>query len=287
MFKKENFKPTKTYDEYIEIFKFACEELGRSITPSELEKHKFGLPSAIWLIKNSNENIKSLNDLLESLGYKPIKKRNPKRKYTYEIAYEEFKKRGFILLPQKYTSCAIPLMFICPKHPNIIQYKSLNSLIFGNEGAGVGCDYCRFDNRMGELNPLWKGGISPLHVYLRESIDKWKKDSLINSNYKCVITGERFDAIHHVYSFNKILKEVIDECGLPIHRIISDYTTEELNLLKSKNREIHSRYPLGVCLCKEVHDLYHNLYKDDNTPEQFEEFKERYNNGEFASLVAK
>jgi len=275
------YKYTKTFDEYVKIFKIKCEELGRLITTKELVKHIFDLPSYQWFIKNCPDScVKTYRNFIEWLGFE-----NSRRKYTYEIAYEEFAKRGFYLPPQEYTSCAIPLMYICPRHPDKIQYKSLNNLLFNVTEGFNGCYYCCEEDYIGETHARWHGGISPLHIYLREFIDDWKKDSASNCNYKCVITGERFNAIHHLYSFNKILKEVIDECGLLVHKNVGDYTMEELKLLKSKNREIHGRYPLGICLCKEVHDLYHNLYKNDNTPEQFEEFKVRYNNGEFINGI--
>ena len=260
------------------MFKSNCEELGRTIKVSELRKHEFGLPDSNWFVRNCPDlDVKFYRDFIEYLGYK-----NSHRKYTYEIAYEEFAKRGLILLPQEYKSCAIPLAYICPKHPNIIQYKTLNNLIFGsNLITEGGCYLCFLDSQRGSGHNSWKGGSSALNPYLRDFIKEWKKESAKNCNYKCIITGKIFDDIHHLYSFNKILKEIIEESNLPIYTTISDYTEEELNLLKETNIKIHNKYPLGVCLCKEVHDLYHNLYGDDNTPEQFEEFRERYNSGEF------
>jgi len=273
----------KTYDEYETLYKNKCEELGRTIKAKELRKHEFGLPDDKWFVKYCpDENVKGYRDFIEYLGYK-----NKRKKYTYEMAYEEFAKRGFILLPQEYISCNKLLKFICPKHPNIIQEKSLNNLIFNGCSSGNGCNICRIENLHGAGSYLWKGGIAPLNIYLRENIVEWKKDSMSSCEYKCVITGEKFDDIHHVYSYNKILKEIINECNLPIYTEISEYTKEELDLLKLKNIEIHNRYPLGVCLCSKIHKLYHNIYGDDNTPEQFEEFKLRYNNGEFTNVLNK
>ena len=74
---------------------------------------------------------------------------------------------------------------------------------------------------------------------------------------------------------------MITELDIPIYSIINKYTTEELELLKINIARKHDDYPLGVCLCKKIHNLYHHIYGDDNAPEQFEEFKNKYNNGEF------
>jgi hypothetical protein len=53
-------------------------------------------------------------------------------------------------------------------------------------------------------------------------------------------------------------------------------------LLENKCLEIHFRYGLGVCLTKIYHDLFHDLYSVTFfTPEDFEEFKQRYYDGEF------
>jgi len=177
--------------------------------------------------------------------------------------------------------------YICPSHPNIIQHKSLNALIFDtrDDGSERRCIYCHLENNHGSDSKHWNGGSSSLHPYLREFINEWKKDSMANSDYKCVITGDKFDAIHHVYSFNKILKEILRECKLPIYKEISMYTEEELNLLKETNINVHNKYPLGVCLRKDIHKLYHRLYGNNNTLEQFEEFRIRYNIGEFKDII--
>ena len=39
----------------------------------------------------------------------------------------------------------------------------------------------------------------------------------------------------------------------------------------------HNKYPLGVCIRKDIHDLFHSIYgRYNNTQEQWERFKEDY-----------
>jgi len=272
------FKIEKTYEEYLELFKITCEELGKALTVKELRNNK-NLPYENYFIKYCpNKDVKKYNDFLEWIGLNPNIKLSI---YTYEIAYEEFAKRGFILLPQEYKDSKSPLTYVCLKHPNIIQTKTLNNLLFGKYSETQMCYLCYKESITGSGSHFWKGGISSLNAYLREFIDEWKKKSMANSGYRCVITGGKFDVIHHLYSFNKILQEVLTELDIPIYSIINKYTTEELELLKINIARKHDDYPLGVCLCKKIHNLYHHIYGDDNAPEQFEEFKNKYNNGEF------
>jgi len=139
----------------------------------------------------------------------------------------------------------------------------------------------------GENNPNWQGGITQLYEFLRRSLLQWKNDSIINCNYKCVLSGDRFNDIHHLYSFESIIKDTLLETNLELKSNISHYSQDELLLLSDKCLEIHYRHPLGVCLKQNIHILFHNLYGyKNNNEKQFEEFKQRYNNGEFHKLIS-
>lgn len=95
-----------------------------------------------------------------------------------------------------------------------------------------------------------------------------------NCNYKCVITGERFDDIHHLYGLNLILNEALDELGIDVKTDINDYTQEELDNILFTFRKIQSKYPLGICLTKEIHKKFHEIYGfGNNTEAQWNEFK--------------
>lgn len=125
-------------------------------------------------------------------------------------------------------------------------------------------------------------GLSPLYDYLRRTINVWKRDSMIACDYKCDISNGEFDAVHHLYGFNLILKETVEQLNLPLRKIIGEYSEEELKLVTDKCFELHEKYGLGVCLRADIHTLFHRIYgKANNTPEQYYEFKIRYLNGEF------
>ena len=135
-----------------------------------------------------------------------------------------------------------------------------------------GCPECNKPKGLNHWN--WKGGITPLNFYSRSFIYLWKRESMKNCNYRCVITGEVFNVVHHLYSFSNILTESLNELGLQPRGDISEYSDIELKLIEEKIVELHNKYPLGVCLTDETHKLFHSLYgRVNNTPEQFEEFK--------------
>jgi hypothetical protein len=56
-------------------------------------------------------------------------------------------------------------------------------------------------------------------------------------------------------------------------------------MLENEVVRLHYNYPMGVCLRKDIHKLFHVLYgSKNNTPEQFNEFQKRYELGEFDCL---
>ena len=144
----------------------------------------------------------------------------------------------------------------------------------------------------------WKGGITPISDYLRKLpvVKQWKKDTYTRENNRCQLTGKHVHGgnsdVHHLYGFNMIVLEAHTINAIEIKQQVKDYTEDELKLLKEYVASWHKDTSNAVLLCDEVHDLFHNckdkdgnvLYgKGDNTPEQFEEFRERYLNGEFDS----
>lgn len=113
--------------------------------------------------------------------------------------------------------------------------------------------------------------------YIRAHNYFWKQDSMRACGYKCVLTGKRFDDIHHLYGLNLIMNETCKELGIDLTFDINSATDDYKDLILETFYKIQAKYPLGVCLSKEVHMAFHNKYGyGNNTPEQFEEFAATY-----------
>ena len=138
-----------------------------------------------------------------------------------------------------------------------------------------GCQECVARKSKKENNPNWKGGITNLNQYLRGIIKEWKKNSFIEYGYECDITHINKNlVIHHIVPFSKITKEVLYNLNYSILENIGHYSKCELNLIEKECIRLHEYYGLGVCLCKEEHDLFHGIYgKYNNNLEQYLEFK--------------
>ena len=137
----------------------------------------------------------------------------------------------------------------------------------------------------GEKNGRWSGGITPLATALRENIYEWKQESMKKCNYKCVLTGGEFDNIHHLYPFNKIIQEALRNLKLDVRENLEEYGENSENLIQEIHR-LHKVYGLGVCLKKEIHKLFHDVYSySDFSIKDFEEFKVRYLSGEFKEVI--
>jgi len=183
-----------------------------------------------------------------------------------------------------YISNVSPLKYKCNKHKDL-GWQETN---YSNIKRAETCKKCVYEKVTGENHYFWKGGISPLHNYLRDKINIWKIDSLANYNFSCGLTGIKSKKliVHHKYSYKNILDETLQELNLSIHNIINEYSQDEMKSIECLLIKKHYEYGLGIPLIPELHILYHNINsKGNNTPEQFEEFSNRYRNFEFDELL--
>jgi len=218
----------------------------------------------------------------DSLGKVRVKNGYKKAFLDGNIVVDIFIKHGFkpLFSAEDYVSAHKKLLCICLTHPE----QGIIKVSYANVYSNKGCRLCGNEKISGENSPFWKGGLTPIYEFLRAKILEWKRESMKQCDYKCILTKQKFSAVHHLYSFNKIVLEVLEDINIELKLTVLDYTNEELELIEQQFILIHNKYPLGVCLTKNIHDLYHNLYGNDNTPEQFEEFTKRYQLGEFSLL---
>ena len=126
-------------------------------------------------------------------------------------------------------------------------------------------DYSNYINFM----KLFRG-----HIY------NWKKESMEKCNYSCIITGSKEFDVHHLYGFNLICNEAFDKLSKMLllkSDNINDYSKEELDDIIKIFLDVHNSYPLGICIRKDIHEKFHNIYgAGGNTPQQWDMFIKKY-----------
>lgn len=132
---------------------------------------------------------------------------------------------------------------------------------------------------LGLLRIKESSSYNDLSEYIRRNNIDWKTKSMKNCNYKCFLTGERFQAIHHVYGLNLILNETLEELNISVKETMDDYKQEELRDILDIFRIKQDSYPLGICLKEDLHKLFHKIYGyGNNTETQWIEFVSNYKN---------
>lgn len=145
------------------------------------------------------------------------------------------------------------------------------------------------DDDYKENHPGWKGGISTISHYLSSlvEVEQCMAKAKHEVGYRCALTSIPGNlASHHLYSFNQIVKDAHIECKINVKKTIVDYTKNDLLALEQYIIDKHKDTSNLVVINVNVHKLFHKLYGyGNNTPEQFEEFKQRYLNGEFNDIL--
>lgn len=134
---------------------------------------------------------------------------------------------------------------------------------------------------MRTVNHYNKATYENLNKYLRGNTWEWKSNSMKNCNYQCILTGSKDFVIHHLYSFSSIVNEVLEENNFELKDSFSDYTEDELIFILNRFIEKQSQYPLGVCVRKDLHDLFHREYGTVVTPDMWYDFVENYKKGKY------
>ena len=125
-----------------------------------------------------------------------------------------------------------------------------------------------------------------LSKYLRGQNQKWKKESMKSSNYKCVLTESKNFEIHHLYGVSNIISNILNEYEEYKDKPFEEYSNEDLSFILEQFLLEQSKYPLGECIDKRLHTLFHSMYGQYyNTPEQWNQFKQDYKNGRYKNIA--
>lgn len=118
--------------------------------------------------------------------------------------------------------------------------------------------------------------VNDLSEYIRHHNYNWRQNSIEYFNLKHLTTKDSNIEIHHLYGFNLIVKDTlkrlkIDEDSIDVKdNKMMEYILEEFYIEQDK-------HPLGICLHKDIHKQFHNIYGyGNNTPDQFNEFLKQH-----------
>lgn len=128
------------------------------------------------------------------------------------------------------------------------EFKSLPANLL----SGHGCNFCSHRNMVIGINNLKK----ELRVWTTD----WKKQSIKEWDYKCVVTGKRFSDVHHLVTFDGIVRETFETLGFDIKSSTLDYKPYEIRKIKETLNNLHTKYGFGIPLVSEIHILFHRLY---------------------------
>lgn len=188
-------------------------------------------------------------------------------KYSEADVDKELGKKEYLRIGP-YKNAQTPFLATCKRGHQF-------TISFSNYLAGhSGCKQCAIIDNSGENSPLWKGGESEVIDKLRKSLKDWKFSVMKRDNFLCQITKEHDDlVVHHIDSFNTIIKKASSESGIPIYRKVKDYDSLlDFEKLKNKVLELHT-LNIGITLTRKIHNDFHKKYgKGNNTREQFNDY---------------
>lgn len=281
-----------------------------------MSKKNYWTDEEINILKN-NYKFGDINKIVKLLPHRTYKAITTKAKYLGLKTREYWSDEEVKLLIDNYSKCCLDdiiKMFPNRKRNTIItkalslnltnksildvrfnksekeyvfkNYNSMSDKEIGNQLGRTATAINNYRYRNGLIKKYEKSSYNDLSEYIRRNNAEWKREAMVYCNYKCVITGERFDEIHHIHGLNLILNETLAVLGITLKERIDDYSDKELKRILNKFRELQSTYPHGVCLTKEIHNLFHSQYGyGGNTVEQWNEFIVNYNNSKY-TIVA-
>jgi hypothetical protein len=203
-----------------------------------------------------------------------------KMKMSFDLVVKAFKDRGYTLLskPEDYINAHSKLKYYCKD-----KSHGVREITYGDLHNGYGCMLCARELNSGEGHYSWTG-LSALSSYLRSQLSSWTQQQLQRTNYTCEITRKHGTLnVHHMYSFNNILQDTLDELNIDARPSVGDYSEDELQLIVVnflKNNDLKAQ---PIVMLEEIHQSFHRYCggnKQDTSFEQLNEFIKKYERGE-------
>lgn len=180
-----------------------------------------------------------------------------KEKHTIEAVRIIFAERDFILLDSEYTNASSPLLYQC-------TCGNASKMSLSNFRKGQNCHLCKGDKiskaTKGKNNVFWDfelGEEERIKNRRIEGYNQWVLEVYVKDEFKCVLCGDEENGIHahHLDGYHWCGERRIDPTN-------------------------------GVTLCVLHHRYFHSLYgNQNNTENQFDDYKYRFYSGEFNNLT--
>lgn len=177
------------------------------------------------------------------------------------------------LISTEYKNAITPLEFKCECGNTF--FRDFDHL---KRGAWR-CESCYRNSFIKKAYDSNEGEGTLLTVAVRSSTTtKWRNKCLEQSNYQCDISKNSACelVVHHLnYNFSDIVDEALNILQYPKYKYVNQYSKEEYSNILRLIREMHENIE-GVVLDKKYHILFHSIYgHQNNTKEQYLEFKNK------------
>lgn len=263
----ENTRNMLKMDGHLAYDKFIEKELIPMFEPKDYKSYASPLPYKCPKHLHYGVQYRSYASLISSEGCLICSTERIKNalKTDINVIINDFKSKDLTLLSSEYVNCESSLEFECDKHQGIIQTIKYGSFKF----TKCPCVFCREESSLSELSRK-----------VRSSILWWKEDSKSKFNNTCLLSGIKGNVeVHHQVQLDSILKKSLMDLNLDIS---DSYSGMDMILIKDKVCEYHRDLPMGVCLNKYIHKLFHAKYgKKDCSVDNFYEFISDYFKGRY------
>lgn len=194
------------------------------------------------------------------------------RKYYLNDAQTILSQHGYKIIGN-YVDSVTPVECICTKgHVCLIKLSDL----IGTRHSG--CKQCGIERRSGVNHYNYKGGVSLLDNVIRQNLSDWNNNIRKLYNHECPImhTTKLNTVVHHLYSLNMIIQDVLreDKVQIQLFKPMNEIELYDKEIKKIISDVVNKHTnKTGILIDKDIHSAFHKQYGyGNNTPKQFDDF---------------